>query len=314
MFSRILVPLDESPFAEAALPAALALAERFGAEIHLFSVRADTKDESPGQRKALDERAWTYLANTATRLRARTSVSVWSTIRHGNVAHEIVAEAGASHDLVVMTSHGRGGLSRLWLGSVTDECINCIEQPVLVVRPTEGDPKKGDFRIERVVVPLDGSQLAEAALPMAVLMAESFDVPVAFVRSVATPIPVESAYFPAPDWIPKEDVVTDARGYLERIAERVKGRGLHVEVYAVTGRHPANLVDAVAGDDGLVIMAAQGHGRVRRAVLGSVSDKIVRAVKSPVLILRAEPARPNRLVGQGRSAEPVSRSRAMVEA
>jgi nucleotide-binding universal stress UspA family protein len=316
MFNRILVPLDGSPFAEGALPAAVALAERFDAEIHLFNVRKEVDDELPERRKALDEQAWQYLANTASRLRAITSVSVWSTMRHGNVAHEIVAETGASHDLVVMTSHGRSGLSRFWLGSVADECIRCIERPIFVVHPAEGDPWKAAFGFDRVVVPLDGSQVAESALPMAVLMAELFDVPIAFVRSVVSPIPVESAYFPAPDWMPTEDTVSAARTYLEGIAARVKGRGVRAEVHAVSGRHPATLVDAVAGDGGLVVMAAQCHSPVRRAVLGSVSDKILRTVLSPVLILRAEPARSRRRVEFLResSSESVPRSQAMIEA
>ena len=84
MFERILLPVDGSPFAEAAFPAAIAFAERVGGEIRLLSVRPHLwADEAEALERALDQEAWAYLADAAARVRAMTSVPVSSDMRRG---------------------------------------------------------------------------------------------------------------------------------------------------------------------------------------------------------------------------------------
>jgi nucleotide-binding universal stress UspA family protein len=288
MFDRILVPLDGSPFAEAAFPPAIAVAERFGGEIRLLRVRPRLwADEAVELERALDQEAWAYLADATTRLRAMTSVPVSSDSRRGSVAEEIVAEAETSHDLIVMTSHGRGGLSRIWLGSVTDACLRTTECPVLVVRPPQsGEPN--DFRVDRVVVPLDGSAVAASALPAAVALADAFGSDVLLVRSVLAPVPLDTALFPAPDWIPVDprELVESARADLEKVAGGVKTARGRPRVHVDMGRHPAIAIGDAAGQGGLVVMAAHSHSGWRRAILGSVTDKVVRTADGPVLVVR----------------------------
>jgi nucleotide-binding universal stress UspA family protein len=288
MFDRILVPLDGSSFAEAAFPAAVAFAERFGGEIRLLRVRPHLwADEAAALERALDQEAWAYLADATTRLRAMTSASVSSDLRRGHVPEEIVAEAETSHDLIVMTSHGRGGLSRIWLGSVTDACLRTTASPVLVVRPPLAD-EDPDFRIERVVVPLDGSTVAESALPAAVALAGAFGADVLLVRSVLAPVPLDSGLFPTPDWVPVDprELVDNARADLETIAGGVETARGRPRVHVDMGRHPAIAIGDAAGKAGLVVMAAYAHSGWRRAILGSVTDKVVRTADGAVLVVR----------------------------
>jgi len=304
MFDRILVPLDGSTFAEAAFPAAIAVAERFGGEIRLLRVRPHLwADEAMELERALDQEAWAYLADATTRLRAMTSVPVSSDSRRGNVAEEIIAEAETSHDLIVMTSHGRGGLSRIWLGSVTDACLRTTECPALVVRPPQSG-EETDFRIERVVVPLDGSTVAEAALPPAVALADAFRADVLLVRSVLAPVPLDTALFPAPDWVPVDprQLVDSARADLEKVASGVETARGRPRVHVDMGRHPAIAIGDAAGKAGLVVMAAHAHSGWRRAILGSVTDKVVRTAEGAVLVVR-----PRRAASERESASPVSR-------
>ncbi|MGE0157984.1 MAG: universal stress protein [Gemmatimonadales bacterium] len=294
MFSRILVPLDGSPFAEAAFPVAIAIAERVGGEIHLLSVRPHLwSDEAAPLERALDQEAWAYLGDAATRLRASTSVPVSCDMTRGDVVEEIVEEAEASHDLIVMTSHGRGGLSRIWLGSVTDACLRSTKKPLLVVRPPHGgETTTGQsptaFRLDRVVVPLDGSTLSESALPTAVALADAFGVPLLLVRSVLAPVPLDTAPFPAPDWVPVDprELIAGATAELERVAAVVQTAHGRPTTHVDIGRHPALAIGDAAGIGGMVVMAAHPHGELRRAFLGSVSDKVVRTADGPVLVLK----------------------------
>jgi nucleotide-binding universal stress UspA family protein len=288
MFDRILVPLDGSMFAEAAFPAACAVAERFGGEIRLLRVRPHLwVDEAVELERALDQEVWAYLADASTRLRAMTSVPVSSDSRRGHVPEEIVAEAETSHDLIVMTSHGRGGLSRIWLGSATDACLRTTECPVLVVRPSQSG-EDADFRIDRVVVPLDGSTVAEQALPAAVAFANAFRADVVLVRSVLAPVALDTALFPAPDWVPVDpgELVESARADLEKVAGGVETARGRPRVHVDAGRHAAIAIGDAAGRAGLVVMAAHAHSGWRRALLGSVTDKVVRTADGAVLVVR----------------------------
>jgi nucleotide-binding universal stress UspA family protein len=287
MFDRVLVPLDGSAFAEAAFPAAVAIAERVGREIRLLTVRPHLwVDEAEALERALDQEAWAYLADATTRVQAMTSVPVSSDMRRGRVPEEIAAEAEA-HDLIVMTSHGRGGLSRIWLGSVTDACLRSTEKPVLVVRPSESG-EAPTFRMDRVVVPLDGSTVAESALPIAVSLAGAFGAQILLVRSVLAPVPLDTAFFPVADWVPTDprELVDGVKGYLEGIAERIETSRGRPRVHVEMGRHPALAVQDAAGIHGLVVMGAHAHGGLRRALLGSVTDKVVRTAEGAVLVVR----------------------------
>ena len=156
MYSKIIVPLDGSPFAERVLPHVEALAAKFGSVLVLVSivpVRAMLAGQSlvaasmvpvdsqyvdvAGSMDAEEQRARDYLDITATRLRSK-GLRVECAWAEGRPAEEVVGQAIYRHaDLIAMTTHGRGGLSRLFMGSVADEVLHLSPCPVLLVRNVE---------------------------------------------------------------------------------------------------------------------------------------------------------------------------------
>ena len=139
MYRSLLVPLDGSAFAEHALPLALSIARRAGASVNVVQVHVPftplyADSMSPGtyeaEAKVLEqERA--YLDGIAKRLASISSVPVTSALLEGEVVAETLNghAAAAEADLIVMTTHGRGPLSRFWLGSVADEMVRRATTP-----------------------------------------------------------------------------------------------------------------------------------------------------------------------------------------
>ncbi|MBW3533749.1 MAG: universal stress protein [Gemmatimonadetes bacterium] len=292
MFDRMLVPLDGSTFAEAALPLALTLARRGGGCVRLVAVHEAVPAFAYGDR---DEaaRTWArdYLEQLREKLVATTEQDISTAVREGGVVDEIRHEAEAwPADVVVMATHGRGAVSRVWLGSVADGCVRRVNRPVLLVRPPQGSDAP-DFTasdVSRVVVPLDGSPLAEGALDGAARLSELFEAPLSLIRAVAYPIGPMSPYLPHTIEMSRQ-VVDDARDaaerYLGEVAERMRARGLEVDATVVTDQHAAHAILEHAGDDP-VAMATHGRSGMERALLGSVADKVIRGAGGPVLALR----------------------------
>jgi nucleotide-binding universal stress UspA family protein len=279
MFRRILVTLDGTAFSEAALPAAVGFARKCAAQLRILSV-----DDS-GSAKA-------YLERTRERLEP-IHPDVTISVREGFVPDEILREArDFESDLIVMATHGREAFSRLWLGSVADECVRRAAQPLLLVRPRELGipPLNGALAVRRVVVPLDGSELAERALPTGMAIADLFGSPIALVRVVQ-----EHAMFES-DRLPEshrtnvqmlEDARVGAAAYLRRIADWVcEGRATTIDVrvddYAARG-----VLEGAAGD--LIVMATHARTGLNRALRGSVADAVVRSATGPVLVMPPEP-------------------------
>src|ERR671911_762544 len=177
------------------------------------------------------------------------------------------------------------------LGSVTDQLIRTTEIPVLVVRPSEDVSTKPGTEQKEILVALDGSPLAEAALGPAIALAQLWDAQVSLVQ-VVPPIMLGSAphlTFPSG----YSDQVTairrdSAQDYIRDMAERVRESGVRASGVAVVGAAvPETLIELGAPDRvGLMAVATHGLGGLRRGVLGSVADKLVRGAQVPVLVVR----------------------------
>lgn len=298
MFSSILVSLDGSSFAEAALPWALALSRACDSDLHLATVHEPVPSFSYDEWEAA---AWEwseeYLAKVRDRVDALAGGDVDAWVGSGRVVDCLLRRADdVKAELVVMATHGRGAFTRAWLGSVTDGLLRRTHIPVLVVRP----PEKSHPELEAdtptlrgIVVPLDGSALAEKELEHARAMAELFASEVHLVRVVAYPVEIASPYLPHTVQMNQHlvDEAKDAAAdYLETQAEPLRADGLrvqtHVTVDAQPGHAIAEVVESVGAD--LVIMSTHGRGGIQRALLGSTTDKVIRAVKVPVLVRRPE--------------------------
>lgn len=193
-------------------------------------------------------------------------------------------------DLVVMATHGRGTLSRVWLGSVADYLLRHLHAPLLLVRPDEAAQVYGGTRLERVLVPLDTSTTSEEALgPALAVMDPSATVTLVHVVEPVLGTAEPSLPFPMP-MDPKllGELRALAQTRLDRVAEGLRSRGVTVVTRVLTGVGPAAVLldEAGSGHYDLVAMTTHGQGGLRRFLVGSVADKIIRAAPCPVLVLR----------------------------
>jgi nucleotide-binding universal stress UspA family protein len=281
LFERILVPLDGSETAEAALAyVALLPSER----VRLLAVESDRANLTAVCTTARDCR--TYLEAVAAPLREQ-GRDVDTLVAFGNPAEQILALAAAA-DLVVLGSHGHGGVKRFVLGSVADEVARHAPVPVMVVRGGAVLPPA--VQVTRIVVPLDGSDLAEQAVPVAAAVAADLGVPVHLMRvldvdalraTVQAGIHAAAAYLRS-----QEEIQRYAEEYLAEQVQQLRNRDLTATAEVLIGSPAVTLLDAIRPDD-LVVMTTHGRGGVRRWLLGSVADKLVRAAAAPVLLVPA---------------------------
>lgn len=297
-FHRILVGLDGSPLAESILDTVQGLAGRLRAEVVLLHVTPLMEALHPPQRDlALDdviarERVLgkRYLDRVARRLRDA-GLTVATVVGVGQAAAEIVHCAQHERiDLIALATHGRSGVQRWIHGSVADAVLHAATTPLLLLRPTEGGTRTTLDR-PRLVVPLDGSTLAEAALEAAKELARVLDAPIVLLRVVeilalafsGDPI-AGGAYV---DYQSVLDLMrTDAERYLAKVAGDLRVEGLVVETAAVTGI-PVDTISGYTKQPGsLLVMTTHGRTGWRALVLGSVARRVVQLSSGPVLIVR----------------------------
>lgn len=302
MYQSILVPLDGSPTAEHALPWALSLAQQDGASLHIARTHLPPTPIMVGNELASDvaldaairEGEQSYLSDLSAKLRATSAVKIHADLLEGAVAESIEDHAKAiGADLIAMTTHGRGALARFWLGSVADRIIRHSAIPTLLIRPKEDQAADLTNRpfLSRIVVPLDGSELAEKILPQAMKLGKAAGAEFALVLILDAvediemlarqKIQVAGAWFP-------DAVQAKAEAYLEKIAHRLRGHSLKVTTKVIPHGTAAAGVLEFAGTHGNAAIALASHGRsgIRRVFLGSVADKIVRGATLPVLVYR----------------------------
>ena len=300
----ILVPLDGSPLAEQALPYAQALLAT-GAELILLEVV-----EEPGPihgmsgrllvpvedaQRMLERQAHEYLQKAEATLRGDQPQARLEVTR-GNPTVEILrvaAEQGI--ELIAMTTHGRGALGRWVFGSVADRVARSSPVPMLLVRPSEGEPRS--VTIRRLVVPLDGSALAEEVLPTAQALAKHLGVPIHLITviDVMRLIPTELGPVVAFDATVYEDTLSQldagARALLDDVSERLERQGLPTSSEVAHGSPFMTIADAVHDGD-LIVMTCHGRSGVRRWLLGSVAEKLVREAPVPVVLVPVSARQP----------------------
>jgi nucleotide-binding universal stress UspA family protein len=309
MSKKILVPLDGTRFAEAALPLAMSLAKRDGAALELAMVWEPLPDivdtgewirqvkQWEENKRAEDRR---YVSEVARRVEEGLGRTVSIKYLMGHPEEELTKWAAKSRaDVVVMATHGHGPVSRPWLGSVADRMVRKGTVPVMLVRPTEpiqevvltpGNP----FR--KILVTLDGSELAEKALRKSLLVGDDPEHTEITLLTVLT--------FPIPMATPEGGVALDspalleaqkdvARAHLERIAAHVAAWGCKVKTLTLATGVPSEMIVNYAASAGfdLIAMATHGRGGAARMLLGSVADKVLRSSTVPTLLFHPGPAR-----------------------
>jgi nucleotide-binding universal stress UspA family protein len=288
MYERIMVPLDGSTFAECALPLGVRLARRARAELRLVMVAEP--DGLPA------EQCGEYLDRVADRIREDGSLSVTTTVRLGAVVTALLAEsAETGGGLTVMATHGRGGVSRMWLGSVASGYVHQTREPLVLVRPERGEGSEPvvHWGFARILVPLDGSPLSERVLDHAADFGRMFDASYHLTRIVSPPVDIGAPYAPTAVTVSPElldAAVEAAEQYLGERAAELRSHGLEVTTAVRVGGQPGPgiLEEAEASGCDSIAMATHGRVGISRAVLGSTTDKVVRAATVPVLVYRPE--------------------------
>lgn len=315
MITRVLVPLDGSANAAAAWPYGRLIAKACNAELEVLwiiepfidlarsrmTMRDPITDSRPtnsegvsfdalqqAQERAKNE-AQAHLDEVADEASVE-GTPVTTTVREGQPADVIIDAAGAQEGtLICMGTHGRSGIARWLYGSVANRVINHAETSTLVVRSKENEQRAPES-IRRVVVPVDGSALSEAAIPIAVDIAQSLGVGITIMRALDIglegTIPV-SDYGEVPV-INTEEMRAASEAYVSNISKRVRDLGVSDFDTKTIDERPADaIVDEVgeAGDK-LVVMSSHGRSGPGRWLLGSVADNVVRHSMGPVLVVR----------------------------
>lgn len=302
MYDRVLVPLDGSGASEAALTYAAHIPCR---ELVLLHVSVDdefivpewfghaTADEDPDE-----QTLHRILGDLAGSLKTE-SRDVKVEIRVGDVAEEIISE-GKSADLIVMTTHGRGAAGRLFFGSVADRVIRHGETPTLLLRA--GDHTTEPRSPKRIVIALDGSEIAEQTIIPGAKAATFLGVPITLVRAVGLDevraalraqgktrtAPFEQSHSLFEDT--RKLVLEEATAYLEAQAEKLRADGIEVNTQIVEGSAAFSLKEAMTPDD-IAVITTRGQGGYKRWSIGSVAEKLVRESPCPILVQRsAQPA------------------------
>ena len=190
-----------------------------------------------------------------------------------------------------MTTHGRGGFERFWLGSVTDALLRSTHVPLLLVRPdyrTEGTELP---RLDHVLIPLDGSALGEYILQPALALGQLLDADYTLLQVVdplllAGPVPYAEPVDLDPDRTMWRQ--TEARSYLGDLAAQLSREGRAQANVVVGGVVPTILEQVADRPNTVIALATHGHNGVARLLLGSVADKVIRSTTTPVLLVRPE--------------------------
>lgn len=274
MFRRVLVPLDGSTESEDILSEAARVASE-DAEIVLAHV-CPLQPPTP-EILALPDRAAAYLESVRSNFRRR---NVRLAVRQGDAAEEITQAAlEMGIDLVAMTTHGRGGLRRVLLGSVAEEVVRRGSVPVLLSRP--GCPRPG-FELHDILVPLDGTSNSARILDIVRPLAVERH---AVVRLLHVVVPMVIAVPPVGIYATAPSTVSDQRPELSELARPLKEAGLKVRTYVTSGYAATEILRMAreAGSD-LIAMATTSKRGMARFFLGSVAEQVLRETDRPILL------------------------------
>ena len=290
MIKKIMVPLDGSEFAEAVLPYAAEIARRTSSRVLLFTaVTPIATWDATASMVRWDrelELAQEYLNRKAAELTAG-GLSVDATAMLGDAAECILKVAREEKiDLIALTTHGRSGLTRWLFGSVATKLVQSSDLPLLVIRPQDGAPKPQP--LDRILVPLDGSDTAQSILPFVEELAKRLDASLILFHAIApiTAYPGFEATNPAAVGQVLEEMQQHAGQMLSRIVQEMQGRGLKAEALVAIDLAVDGVIHA-AQDTRADLIALGTHGRsgVGRAIMGSVADGVVRRSALPCLLV-----------------------------
>jgi nucleotide-binding universal stress UspA family protein len=303
MYSQIMVPTDGSGFDREAILVALRVAEQCKAKVRLvrvvtagtqFGAGASEHGAMPTVEalRAEHDAALSELYALAAECRGISDVDITVDLEYGAPTDVLPGYARRNEiDLVVITTHGRRGIARLSFGSVTDSLIRGTAIPVLVVKPKASYLRPEATReFRRIVVPLDGTALAEQILARVIPLAKLEDAEITLIQVIRpTEHCEDNSAKNVPWW---EKGVARAKAYLAEQAIDVRVRGVATRIDVLVGQDVAETITDFARREraDLIAIATHGRGALGRILRGSVSDGVTKAAVCSILVFHPEEA------------------------
>ncbi len=298
----VLVPLDGSAIAEGVLPYVKIICTAFQATPHLISIADPGLDDAIAARpdtkplvEQMETHASKYLENISADFKSARLMAQRS-IKAGNAGEIIVNTAREINaSMIAMSTHGRSGVSRMVYGSVADRVIHDAgDRPIFIVRPpAPGDKVILPSELKNVVVPLDGSKLGETALPYVIAMAKRMNLTVHLIQVVNT-VQLSAWGDPsltgAPTGVASVELIASiedaAKEYISDTAAALEASGIKVTQKVIIGSPTWQIVSYASKlDDSFVAMTTHGRTGLKRAIMGSVADGVLRESGEPVLMI-----------------------------
>lgn len=297
MFRNVMIAVDGSAFSEQALGWAYLIGRAASAELHLVMVHEGRPPGERGflfisehvdaqQREAEEE----YLAALVERASRDSGLRVQSSLLTGTPATTLTdAAARRGPNLLILSTHGRGGINRLWLGSVADQVVRRARLPILLVRPDEDGPE-AEPRIRRVLAAVDGSPPSGAVLHQSAALCALTGAECTIMRVVVPPTHIITSRIPDTAALVRqrtEEAAAEAEEYLREIGGRGHWQPTATRTEVVIGNDAATAILRCAADEDADVIAVgtSGHGGAARMILGSVADKVIRGSHTAVLVI-----------------------------
>ncbi|HEX6436217.1 MAG TPA: universal stress protein [Candidatus Binatia bacterium] len=298
MYTRLLIPLDGSDTAETVLPYGRTLARSLEIPVELLGIvdtsvldnqvfrdTGDSKTIIAQSIRSSEE----YLKRIAKTFPAD---NVRCVVETGKPEDVIIEKAGSDATLTAMATHGRSGINRLLMGSVAEKVLRSAINPLILIRASEEANSEGLAVLKSVIVPLDGSELAETVLSPVVQLANALKLEVILLRAYQVPM---NTYAGMEDSYPIDyakiggALKDEAQSYLEGKVAELKRNGIEKLSFVISDGSGAGEIIALGRQtpDNLIAMCTHGRSGIKRWVLGSVTEKVVRLCGDPVLIVRA---------------------------
>ena len=291
MTRHIIIPVDGSPLSERAVPYGLVLARALRAQVELVTVVTPPQLlEIASQRRMTDLAGATrYLEQLAARA-VPNSQPVMKVLEGDAAAALLQYVALKPNALVVMSTHGRGGVGRVVHGSVADKLVRLSPTPVALIPPQA--PAAPDPLVT-LVAPLDGSTVAESVTPLVIELATATGASVILVEAVVPFLQSSAAAYAS--WIGPIDgdqiteiddqLVADAREYLRAVQRRLHARRVAVTTEVRLGRPGTVILDEAEATRGRwLVLASHGRGGLQRLALGSVAGELAQRATVPVIV------------------------------
>ena len=302
MIDPILVPLDGSLIAECVLPHAAAIARAFDAKVILLRVLE--KNQANEKAQLFDLLNWQinktgaklYLEKISARLQ-KSGLRIETAVLEGLVAESITEYAlSRGIKLIILSSHGRSGLSQWGISSVTQKIIFSAPTSMLIIRARQPATSESiERKYDRIVVPLDGSRRAEYVLPMVTLLARFHQSQIHIVHVVETPEMARQMPLTREDVELSDRIVArnreEAIRYLDQVRLHSPLDGIDVQTRLLTSDNAAAALHELAEQESIDMIALSAHGYSgnNRWPYGSMVNNFILYSKVPLLIVQDLP-------------------------